>query len=77
MCFILKEQKCGESQLASCTMKMETQKLESCHSRVVKFQTTRRRSENEKEFEILRPELREFITIKKHSRKYKQFQNFE
>jgi len=41
------------------------------------FQTTRTKSENEKEIEILRPELKEFITIRKQSKKYKQFQNFE
>ncbi len=33
--------------------------------------------ENEKEIEILKPELKEFITIRRQSKKYKQFQNFE
>jgi len=41
------------------------------------FQAARTKSENEKEIEILRPELKEFITIRKQSKKYKQFQNFE
>lgn len=42
-----------------------------------RFHTNRKKSENEKEIDILKPELKEFITIRKQSKKYKQFQNFE
>jgi hypothetical protein len=46
-------------------------------TKIMRFQTLRKKSENEKEIEFLKPELREFISIKKHSKKFKQFQNFE
>jgi hypothetical protein len=44
---------------------------------VIKFQPKRRKSENEKEIELLSPKLKKIIQIQQYSKKIKQFQNFE
>jgi len=54
---------------------LETLKKEKPKNK--RFQTPRQKSENEKEFGILKPELKEYVSIKRYSKKYKQFQNME